>query len=170
MTDSHDLMLEKAGLSSLIQDGKYRDAFSAVGRLLKRFPGSTDLLVLQARLVQLLPDEHPGDPSLEQVASMLEVAHVSSESAINPLIELGHFEHAVLDNSALGLQRFQSAERLAWEGLEQALIGQAKCLADLGRIVDAKAIVARLKGLFPDEVAGPIFDLELVLSTEPGYE
>ena len=168
--DVGELTAGKVEIAELIESSKYRKAYALTCALLERYVGCTDLLLNLARLIQLLPDEQEGDLSLDDVALVLNAACIFSKNDPTPRVEIGFFHYAVQADSHIALAHFESASQVALKGLQNALIGQAKCKADLGDMEGAHAMVAKLNGLFPDEIYGPIFDLELDLSIVPRYD
>jgi tetratricopeptide (TPR) repeat protein len=133
----------KRGLSQVRREwraGRYDRALAEVNRLLEHWPDNPQLLTLWADLVQL--QETTDGPSLEEVRAAYERAVELDEPSPAPLNELGHFLTAVEDDAVGASKCFDKAIAMSRRLLREALLGQAKALAELGRKPEALACLA----------------------------
>jgi tetratricopeptide (TPR) repeat protein len=124
-----------AAVSRLWEKGKYDAALDAVEALLREWPGNGHLHGLWAGLVQL--QEDPAH-SLEDVRHALDRAADLDPTSAAAEIERGHFLDAVEDDPRSAARAFGDAAALARAQLVEALIGQARALAQLGKKLDAR--------------------------------
>lgn len=147
-------------LRVLRREGRFGEALTLVERLLEEGPSSTELLVWRARLLQLAPQAEVDDP-LAAAEGSLKQACALAPDTVEPRIEMGHFLYAIQDRPAEALSQFEAAEELARSGLKDALIGKIKCLAQLGRGVEARRELDRAAQLFPDDTDLGVLQAEL---------
>lgn len=103
--------------------------------LLEAWPGTPQLHSVRASLIQLSDD--PSAPSLEDARKALHrAAELDEESPAWPN-ELGHFLFSVQDAPKEALRCFDQAEKKATAQLEDALLGKARALQELGRRSEA---------------------------------
>jgi tetratricopeptide (TPR) repeat protein len=142
----------------LQRERRFDEALARVERLLAEGPCSTELLVSRARLLQL--SSHSPDEA--------DAADPLAPEGIEPRIELGYFLYAVRDRTAEALGHFEDAERLACNLLKDALMGQLRCLAELGRADELQATLADAVQLFPDDLDVGLLQAELEGAAEEG--
>lgn len=147
-------------LRALRRERRFGEALALVERLLKEGPSSTELLVFRAQVLQLVPEVDMADPLAAAEESLAQACALAPDT-VEPLIEMGHFLYAVQDRPADALSQFEAAERLARAGLKDALIGKIKCLAQLGRQVEARVELADAAQIFPDDTDLGVLQAEL---------
>jgi tetratricopeptide (TPR) repeat protein len=124
--------------------------FAILEHLLTVSPFSVELLLLRGRTLQLMSDEDAQQfpqATLEEAHRNLKDAVALSPKNQEALLELAHFEYAVLDRSEEALELFSRAEQFALQWLGDAILGEAKCAADLGDELALKSASERLKQL-----------------------
>lgn len=145
------------------QSGEYVEAYRLVGQLLATFPLSVDLLLLRARLIQLLEEAdltvYPS-ATLDLVQESLQTATTLAPRNAEALNEFGYFALNVRDRASEALEQFQSAERVAATDLLEALVGQLKCLQELGDTESLERIKRKIQSTFPDEALTDLVDVE----------
>ena len=152
MTDIQSYSESRKRLLALYREQKFWDAYRLVEDLLTRYPASMEFLVQRATIIQLLNAKGNQElPSLSLAMQSLKEARELAPDAVEPLLELGHFAYAVNDDSAAGLEYFESAEEIAEAGLKEALVGQIRCHLDRGNRAQADRLLQRARLLFPDD-------------------
>ncbi len=121
--------------------GRYDRALAEVNRLLEGWPDNPQLLVLWADLVQL--QETAEGPTLEEARAAYERAAELDEQSPAALNGLGHFLMAVEDDPEGASKCFDRAIALSRRLLREALMDQAKALAELERKPEALACLAQ---------------------------
>jgi len=143
--------------------GDYGEAYRIADQLLVSFPLSVDLLLLRARVIQLLEEAdltvYPS-ATLDLTQESLETATTLAPRNAEAHNELGYFVLNVRDRASDALKHFESAERMASTELLQALVGQLKCLEELGDTEAVERIKSKLKTTFPDEILPGLIEVE----------
>ena len=121
--------------------GQYANALAHADRLRRDWPDNPQLLVLWAGLVQLQDTED--GPTLDDAKAAYQRAVELDDQSPAPLIELGHFLYAVQDDAEAASKYFDKAIDLCKRLLKEALLGQAKALAELERNAEAFACIAQ---------------------------
>jgi tetratricopeptide (TPR) repeat protein len=116
------------------RDEQYDLALSDVEELLKSWPGSAQLYILWASLVQL--QESPSH-RLEEAKQALQQAVEIDTNSPAAAIELGHYLDTVEDNPRAATKFFSEGIRSARRLLMDGLLGQARALLQLGKRADA---------------------------------
>ncbi len=116
---------------------RYDRALAEVDRLLQHWPDNPHLLTMRGNLIQL--QENDEGPTLKDAKLALQRAADLDEESPRTLIELGHFLYASEDDAKAAAKRFAKAIRLCKRLLKEALMGQAKVLAELERRSEAVA-------------------------------
>jgi hypothetical protein len=119
---------------------RYDRALAQVDRLLEEWADNPQLLVMWADLVQLQGGED--GPTLEDAKAAYQRAADLDQPSPSALLELGHFHYAVEDDAEKATQFFAKAINLCKSQLRQALLGQAKALAERDRKAEALACLA----------------------------
>jgi tetratricopeptide (TPR) repeat protein len=119
---------------------KYEDALAEVSRLLKDWPDNPHLLVMWADLVQLQDTEE--GPTLEDAKAAYQRATELDPQAPEALMELGHYYFAIEDDAESAGKCYAKAITLCKQFLKEALLAQAKALAERERESDALACLA----------------------------
>jgi tetratricopeptide (TPR) repeat protein len=120
--------------------GKYEDALALVSRLLKDWPDNPQLLVMWADLIQL-QDAEDG-PTLEDAKAAYERAIDLAPQTPEALIELGHYYFTLEDDADSADKCYAKATTVCKQFLKEALLAQAKALAEREREADALACLA----------------------------
>jgi len=131
-------------IARLWEAARYDEALAAVEALLGLSPDSPPLLVMRARLAQLVDD---GGPSLDDAEADLKLAAKLDPQSPVALIELGYLTYALKDDARGASPLFDEAVRRAKALLREALIGQVKALAEAGRAAEALARLGELSAL-----------------------
>jgi tetratricopeptide (TPR) repeat protein len=121
------------GLSAALahwEDGQYDRALKRVEELRETWPGSAQLLVLWAKLVQL--QEKPAH-TLDDAKRALQQAIELDKQAPAAAIELGHFLDSVEDDPHAASKSFTQAITAARALLIEGLLGQAHSLIQLDK-------------------------------------
>ncbi len=159
--DIYQQVLER--IRSLSNAQSYNEALRLVEETLALGILSSEIFLLRGKLIQLADSSI--DVSLlnvETAFQSLEMANRLAPNYVEPIIELAHLKYAAFINrSEEALSDFIQAELKALSGLEDALIGQAKCYKQLGEISKAHLILQRLKNLSPDDESYKILQLEM---------
>ncbi len=123
-----------ARVRALHQQKQYAAAFSAVEQLHAAHPYSIVVLMMRAKLIQLLDDDEGGggDASLDEARVALEQAHSLLPDNIEVAMEQGHFASAVLSDAATALSCFETARAAAEAALLEATVGKIRSLLELG--------------------------------------
>jgi len=139
-------------LLSIYRKKQFWESYDLVNELLDQYPCAVDLLVLRSMIIQLL-DKREGRevPSPDLVKQDLLIACQLAPGAIEPFIELGHFEYAVMDRPDEGMKHFITAQQNADNGMKAALIGRIKCHADMGEMQQAKELLAMARKNYADD-------------------
>lgn len=132
-------------LEGLHARGDYEATYTSLSELVAAWPGAAALLIRRGRVGQLRDEG-----SLEAIRDDLETAAALDPDSAAARLELGHFEYAVEDDPAAGLAAFEEAARLAGEQHLEALIGQARCLVELGRLADARRVLTEAVAISAD--------------------
>lgn len=137
---------------SLCKEKKFWAAYDLVNELLDKYPVTPSLLMRRAMIIQMLDTMEGREiPSLEQVKQDLLLACELAPEEIEPFIELGHFEYAVMDRPDEGMKHFITAQQNADNGMKEALIGRIKCHADMGEMQQAKELLALARKNYEDD-------------------
>lgn len=136
MKSSTSMKRGLATIRRLWRSGRYDRALADVDRLLKEWPDNSQLLTMRGNLIQLQEEE---GPTLKDAKRALQRAVDLDEESPYPLLELGHFLHAVEDDAEAAAKCFAKAIRLSKRLLREALVGQAKVFAQLERRSEAFA-------------------------------
>jgi tetratricopeptide (TPR) repeat protein len=125
----------------------------------KNWPGNPGLLILWARLVQLL--EKPG-PSLDDARKALEDSMSFDTASPAAAIELGHFLDAVDDDPRAASTVFADAVASARRLLIEGLLGRASVLLQLDKREDAFRCLVEAKSLADPAAELPTADQDAV--------
>jgi tetratricopeptide (TPR) repeat protein len=118
----------------------YDRALAEVSRLLKEWPDNPQLLVMWADLIQL--QETDEGPSLADARAAYQRAAELDDQAPAALIELGDYQYAIEEDAKAASRYFGKAIALCKDLLKNALLGQAKALAELDQRSAALACLA----------------------------
>lgn len=144
------------------RSGNYGEAYHVTDQLLVSFPLSVELLLLRARVIQLLEDAdlaiYPA-ATLDLAYESLQTATLLAPQNADALHELGYFALNIQDRAPEALEYFKSAERAATTNLFKVLVGQMRCLQDLGDTEGSDLVSKKISSVFPDEIL-PFLDLE----------
>ncbi|MGL5064849.1 MAG: hypothetical protein ACRC62_33125 [Microcoleus sp.] len=152
----------KEQLSKLYEQQKYGEAWQLLEKMLADYPYSIDLLVKRSKIIQLLDTEHIYElPSLDMAVESLQLSHLLAPDAIEPCLELGHFEYAVSDRPESAIKYFEAAKIQAHLQLKLATIGLIKCYIDLGKIFLARQTLETAKIWFSNDSDLGVIEFEL---------
>ena len=123
----------------------YAEALEMVDQLLTNWPGSACLHVMRAELIQLLPDE--SGPPLSEALDSLRAAVDMDDRSPEALLEQGHYQFAVEDDTKAAAKTFSKAVDRSKRLLIGALLGHAAALEELGRRAESFDALAAARWL-----------------------
>lgn len=136
-----DNLFKKA--QRLTNELKYDDLVTLISEMKAKGCLHPELLNLKARCIQL--SEQPISAGLEEVQKSLETAVALDKTYFPAYVELGYFQLNVMDNAETALPLFEKAIEIINQIATEAILGKAKCIAELKSKEDAFSFVEQAK-------------------------
>ena len=127
--------------------GHYDHALAKLDRLIESSPANAPLLIMRAQLIQLQESPDEANPSYDDALAALKLATALDAQSPVALIELGYFLYALADDAKAASKSFRKAIPVCRDLLREALLGQAKALAELDREAEALACLVEAYSL-----------------------
>jgi tetratricopeptide (TPR) repeat protein len=128
---------------SLANQEKYDDLVALISEMESKGCLHPELLNLKARCIQLA--EQPVSARLEDVQKSLEKAITLDKTYFPAFVELGYFQLNVMDKAELALPFFDKAIEIINRIATEAILGKARCIAELKSKEDALHFVEQAK-------------------------
>lgn len=126
-------------------DRLYKKALALVEEMLEEYEFSAELYILRSVFLQLAETE---ENVLTKVESDLTIATSLSPAFSKAWLEYAFFEYAVKDNPQQAYNLFVKAEEIAEANWKDSLIGQIKCMIEIGETEKALEIIEEGKRIF----------------------
>jgi len=125
----------------------YDLALAKLDRLVELNPANAPLLIMRAQLIQLQEGPNEPTPPYDDALADLKLATALDTQSPVALIELGYLLYAVADDAKTASKYFRKAIPVCRDLLREALLGQAKALADQEEDAEALACLVEAYSL-----------------------